>query len=339
VSDSHADRSLLVCPSAPTKLYPAWPRLAPCSVTLADPVAAMLALLVALTMLASCDIPALMLPCLAPALIATRRVPITSCPAWHRIDVSASHVVRSHPVSPSLVHPVYAAGPSPDPCTVTLDDPVAAPFVRRATLATSGSNDNPALTLPTRWPVVSETRWLPPTLSPPRHRTDVSDSQDVCSHALTPDLTHGVCDVCPKPAPCTVTLADPLPARFACLAWLIPIVSIENDRVRHPPCRPAVSIARWLPATPPPALHLTDVSDSRVDRSHPVLHILAAAVYDSAPILPPCTVMLDAPVAAPLVDATALNEPCSPVKTCVADLMRTPTLSDARLLPIIPCPP
>jgi hypothetical protein len=86
-------------------------------------------------------------------------------------------------------------------------------------------------------------------------------------------------------------------------------------------------------------LHLTDVSDSHVDRSHPVLHILAAAVYDSAPILPPCTVMLDAPVAAPLVDATALNEPCSPVKTCVADLMRTPTLSDARLLPIIPCPP
>jgi hypothetical protein len=95
----------------------------------------MLALLVALTMLASCDIPALMLPCLAPALIATRRVPITPCPAWHRIDVSASHVVRSHPVSPSLVHPVYAAGPSPDPCTVTLDDPVAGRFVRLGPLA------------------------------------------------------------------------------------------------------------------------------------------------------------------------------------------------------------
>ena len=134
VSESHVDCSLLVCPSVPNTLYPARPMLAPCSVTLADPVTAMLALPIALTMLASCDIPALTLPCLTPMLILSCRVPITPCPAWHRIAVSASHVVRSHPVLPNLVDAVCAPSPSPDPCTVTLDDPVAARFVRLAPL-------------------------------------------------------------------------------------------------------------------------------------------------------------------------------------------------------------
>jgi hypothetical protein len=135
VSDSHVDRSPLVCPSAPATLYPAAPMLAPCTVTLADPVAARLALPIAVTVLASCDTPALMLPCLTPLLIVSWRVPITPCPAWHRIDVSAPHVVRSHPVLPSRPDPVCVASPNPDPCTVTLDDPVAARFVRRAPLA------------------------------------------------------------------------------------------------------------------------------------------------------------------------------------------------------------
>ena len=141
VSDSHVDRSLLVCPSAPNTLYPNWPMLAPCSVTLAAPVAAMLALPIALTMLASCDIPALMLPCLTPMLIASCRVPITPCPAWHRTDVSASHVVRSHPVLPKLVDPVCVDRPRPDPCTVTLDDPVAALFARLGPLAMLSSTE------------------------------------------------------------------------------------------------------------------------------------------------------------------------------------------------------
>jgi hypothetical protein len=135
VSDSHVDRSPLVCPSAPDTLYPAGPMLAPCSVTLADPVTARLALPIALTMLASCDTPALMLPCLTQVLTVSRRVPIAPCPAWHRMDVSASHVVRSHPVLPILADPVCVASPSPDPCTVTLDDPVAGRFVRLGPLA------------------------------------------------------------------------------------------------------------------------------------------------------------------------------------------------------------
>ncbi len=109
--------------------------LAPCTVTLADPVAALLALRITLSMPTSRDSPALTLPCLTPALIPTCRLPITPCPTWHRIDVSASHVVRSHAVLPTLVDAVYVASPRLNPCTVTLDDPVAARLLRLDTLA------------------------------------------------------------------------------------------------------------------------------------------------------------------------------------------------------------
>ena len=100
--------------------------LAPCTVTLADPVDALLVLRTMLSMPASNDRPELTLPYLAPTLIPTSRLPITPCPTWHRRDVSASHVVRSHAVLPTLIEAVYVVSPRLDPCTVTLDDPVAA---------------------------------------------------------------------------------------------------------------------------------------------------------------------------------------------------------------------
>ena len=134
VSDSHVDRSHRVCPTPPYAVYVARPMLAPCTVTLVDPVAALLALRMTLSMPTSKDSPALTLPYLTPALIPTCRLPITPCPIWHRMDVSASHVVRSHAVLPTLVEAVYVVSPRPDPCTVTLDDPVAARLLRLDTL-------------------------------------------------------------------------------------------------------------------------------------------------------------------------------------------------------------
>ncbi len=108
--------------------------LAPCTVTLADPVAALFVLRMTLTMPTSKDTTTLTLPYRTPALIPTCRLPSTPCPAWHRIDVSASHVVRSHAVLPTLVEPVYVVSPRLDPCTVTLSDPVAARLLRLGTL-------------------------------------------------------------------------------------------------------------------------------------------------------------------------------------------------------------
>jgi hypothetical protein len=115
--------------------------LAPCSVTLAEPVTIKLAFLIVLNMFSANDIPALRLPCLAPKLILRWRVPIKPCPNRHRIDVSAAHVVRSHPVRPILVDALYGACPSSDPCTVTLDDPVPAAFVRLGALAMPRSTE------------------------------------------------------------------------------------------------------------------------------------------------------------------------------------------------------
>ena len=75
-----------------------------------------------------------------------------------------------------------------------------------------------------------------------------------------------------------------------------------------PARRPAVSIARWLPASPRPVWQRTDVSDSHVDRSHAVRESLAADVYVASPMLPPCMVTLAEPVAALFVGEDALIE-------------------------------
>jgi hypothetical protein len=141
VSDSHVDRSHVVCPADPRALYVASPMLAPCTVTLADPVVALLVLRTMLSTPASNDRPELTLPCLTPTLIPTSRLPITPCPTWHRTDVSASHVVRSHAVLPTPIEAVYVASPRLDPCTVTLDDPVAARLPRLDTLTMPSSTE------------------------------------------------------------------------------------------------------------------------------------------------------------------------------------------------------
>jgi hypothetical protein len=141
VSDSHVDRSHVVCPADPRALYAASPMLAPCTVTLADPVVALLVLRTMLSTPASNDRPELTLPCLTPTLIPTSRLPITPCPTWHRTDVSASHVVRSHAVLPTPIEAVYVASPRLDPCTVTLDDPVAARLPRLDTLTMLSSTE------------------------------------------------------------------------------------------------------------------------------------------------------------------------------------------------------
>jgi len=154
---------------------------------------------------------------------------------------------------------------------------------------------------------VTDTRWLPVVLCPSWHRTDVSDCQVVRSHAVIPDLMETVCDASPRLAPCTVTLLDPVPPRFDRRPELIELASIDTDCVTLPADRPAVSIARWLPTSPRPVLHRTDVSDSHVDRSHAVCESLTADVYVASPMLPPNSVMLAEPVAALFLLNTTLK--------------------------------
>jgi hypothetical protein len=64
-----------------------------------------------------------------------RRLPLKPCPDWHLTDVSASHVVRSHPEWLIITDEVCDPDPMLAPCIVMLAEPLAAPFVLRKTLA------------------------------------------------------------------------------------------------------------------------------------------------------------------------------------------------------------
>jgi hypothetical protein len=82
----------------------------PCTVTLADPVVAMFARRTKLLVPESNEKPWVRLPTTCEV-TDIWRLPITPSPAWLRADVSDSHVVRSHAVSPNRDPPVYVARP------------------------------------------------------------------------------------------------------------------------------------------------------------------------------------------------------------------------------------
>ena len=252
VSDSQVDRSQDVRPIAPLAVNAACPMFAPCTVTLADPVAPRFALRITLKLLASNDPPWLKLPYFTPAVNVASRLPITPCPAWHRSDVSASHVVRSHAVRPRLADPVYAVRPRLDPCTVTLVDPLAAQLLRLDALAIVTSTEKPLDMLPARRPAVIDTLWLPTEECASWHRSDVSDSHVVRSHVVTPSLEIAVNVVSPKLLPWSVTLVDPLPALFLRLLTLNTSRSEENPSDRLPTRIAREAITLRLPDNPCP---------------------------------------------------------------------------------------
>ena len=134
VSDCQAVRSHAVIPALMETVCDASPRLAPCMVTLLDPVPPRFDLRTALVELASIDTDCVTLPPDRPAVSIARMLPTSPWPVLHRIDVSDSHVDRSHAVFESLAADVYVASPMSPPCSVTLAEPVAALFVRNETL-------------------------------------------------------------------------------------------------------------------------------------------------------------------------------------------------------------
>ena len=76
------------------------------------------------------------------------------------------------------------------------------------------SADHAWLALPDRSPAVITTRRVPRAPCPTMHRTDVSDSHSVPSHPVCPSRAIAVYATSPRLAPCTVTDADPVPARL-----------------------------------------------------------------------------------------------------------------------------
>jgi hypothetical protein len=134
VSDCQAVRSHAVIPDLMDTVCDASPRLAPCIVTLEDPVPPRFDLLTALVELASIETDCVTLPADPPAVSIARMLPTSPSPVWHRTDVSDSHVDRSHAVCESRTADVYVASPRLPPCRVTLAEPVAAMFMRKRIL-------------------------------------------------------------------------------------------------------------------------------------------------------------------------------------------------------------
>ena len=110
VSESHVVPSQAEALSLKAPVNATYPKLFPCTVILADPVVAMFVrrteLLVSESKEKLCD----RLPTFCDV-IDIWRLPITPSPVWHRADVSDSHAVRSHAVSPSRNPDVYVARP------------------------------------------------------------------------------------------------------------------------------------------------------------------------------------------------------------------------------------
>jgi len=134
------------------------PRLDPCTVTDAEPVPALFSRRITLIDPESTEEACDMLPDRSPAVTVTRRVPPAPCPVRHRIDVSDSHSVASHPVCPDRTMAVNATSPRPDPCTVTETVPMPALFSRRITLIDPKSTENACDRLPDRSSAVNTTR-------------------------------------------------------------------------------------------------------------------------------------------------------------------------------------
>ena len=339
VSDSQAVPSQPVRPDLKLPVWLTCPMPAPCTVIDADPEPARFPRRITLNPAPSTDHPCVTLPPLSPAVITTRRVDPAPCPTRHLTDVSDSQSVPSHPVFPTRALTVCLTTPRLDPCTVIELDPVPARFCRRITLTPPTSSDHPCVTLPPRPPAVITTRRLPLAPYPARHLTDVSDSHPVASHPVFPTRPRAVYATSPMLDPCTVIDAAPVPALFCRrVALTPPPMSDDHACVTLPPRVSTVITTRLVPRPPRDTEHLTDVSDSHPVASHPVCPSRALPVYETSPMLAPCTVTDAEPDPTVFPDLAALKPPRSVDHASVMLPVRIPTVIMTRRVPRSPCP-
>jgi hypothetical protein len=296
VSDSHSVPSHPVRPKRAAPLKLASPIPAPCTVTLADPDTAPFLRFITLPAALSPESISVTLPTACPTLIHALLLPATPWLASPRKDVSDSHTDSSPAVPPCLHPPVCPASPRFAPCIVTRIEPVETPFDRPTTLSTGPDTENTALTLPTLPCTLTDTRWLPDVPCPTLHRIHVSDSHAVTSHPVRPTRAAPVDTSSPIPAPTTVTLADPVAARFVGRITLNAPRSTDCAIVTLPPPCPTVADIRPLPRVETPIRPDMHVSDTHSVRSAAVPPALQDPVYPANPIPDPNTLKANEPV-------------------------------------------
>ena len=164
--------------------------------------------------------------------------------------MSDSQSVPSHPLRPDFKVPVPDHSPIPDPCTVTLNDPVPPTFARLITLSCPVSSENASVTLPSRTPTVAVKILLP--LSPPlaRQCKEVSDRHVERSQAVLPTRATELKLNTPNPPPYMVTLADPDDIAFGRTPPLNSNMSLEIDSEPVPVRIPTVIDSLLDPSVP-----------------------------------------------------------------------------------------
>lgn len=212
VSEPHLDCSQLECPIRTAPELSAARKLPPCNVTKVEPVARPFVRLTTLKADLSALIARDMLPTRDTTVAATIRELRPSWLIWHTRLVSDCHALPSHAVAPTRTDPEYPTTPTLEPCSVTLIDPVVAPFAFDTRLTRSRSPDTPREKLPLSIPLVTKSRCDRADTRLTLHCTLLSDIQSVPTLAVCPTRSHP--DVAASPAfdPCNVILAEPVTA-------------------------------------------------------------------------------------------------------------------------------
>ena len=329
---SHADRSSPALAVCDLELSPE-----PCTVRLVDPVRAVLQRTTPLTIPAPTENACVRLRARPPEVTPITRLPSTTPPPAHRTDESDTHAVISLPVRPTELKAETLACPSPAPRTVTAVDPVVALFTLCIPLSAAESPLHAWLMLPTDRPVDTASRRLPRPSCSTRHRVDVSDIHVVRSHPVCPPRAPPVAPLSPSPAPCTVRLADPVPAA---LAWRIPLPAPtpeENASLLLPTLLPSDTVSRRLPSPATPARHVTDVPDTHPLCSIAVHPVRPRELCERSPRFPPCSVKLADPDLAPFARPATLTLPTSADRLVLTLPCLCSNVTTAALLPVPPC--
>ena len=212
LSDAHVVASHWLSPNLVVDVFPQMPKPEPRTVTLVPAVTAMLVRGLLLNEGRSCDIVVDKLPTLPLTDTQTRLLLLSVELIRHMIDVSAIHWLLSQSVMPKRVLAVSETWLSPAPCNVTLSDPVENEFTLPSALGPPARKLYISDPLPATSPKVAKTRRDGPVPPVTLHRSALSDSHSVLSHADKANLTETDKEKCPNLEPDMLNEKEPVDA-------------------------------------------------------------------------------------------------------------------------------
>ena len=275
-------------------------------------------------------------PAIPPTLNNARPVKRLRWLDLHTIDVSPSQRLDSQAVQPVLTPILMSRDTNPLPCIVTHDEPVPPSFDLLAILAPPPSADATKVALPTHTPLVTAIRLLLLLDSEAWHATAVSDVQIDTSHRVSASLAPALDRASPRPAPTTVSTAEPDAARFF-LPTVLPI-AVANDipKLKLPARMPPVATTPRLPPVPCDSSPRSALSDTHSLAAQPLFPAVIRALSWPRPSPAPSTVTLldpEDPTFATFVPLTTAAEYDAITLKLPA---RFPSVTVTPLLPLIP---